>query len=250
MHGCNGIGRGAGAGICQTGGSPCPFFSIRIMTNHGTNTCGRILGSWAISIEMKSPGPQACMLALQVVACQQLTGRQLADSIMQAGVISGSLCSAEHSHQIWLTETRLLVLWKLPHEAVELHLVLRQRAAAFPTSTGPPVSTPAALTQARNTRDLKLIPFVTDEQRDHYEPARHEYFNPHGSRVEVLNPAESLHGQFASRVSCKFQMQFVETQPVAWTYEARHDTSFNVTRQHGSSVCIQSASSTRVLYVR
>ncbi len=74
------------------------------------------------------------------------------------------LCTDDQSHQLWLTETRLLVLWgqRSMEDYAECAL---QRASVVTTSEEPLASLSKALRIARSRSDLKLHPPCSSKQR-------------------------------------------------------------------------------------
>ncbi len=78
------------------------------------------------------------------------------------------LCSSEHSHDLWMTEARQLVVWRLPEDAEDFQLAVQDRAAAFPSSQGT-LTIKALLREAQTTQDLHLIPPVSGKQRKYQQ---------------------------------------------------------------------------------
>ena len=123
---------------------------------------------------------------------------------------SNSVCSSEHSHQMWLTETRLLVLWKLPSAAEELQRACFERASAFPPSNGADSIT-EALREAQTVGDLFLIPTVSPQQQNFQKSFLRANFKPSKGVVEVRHPA--ARNPLGSKHKCTLDSPFVPFKP-------------------------------------
>ena len=92
-------------------------------------------------------------------------------------------CCNEQSHQLWLTEHRLLIFWKLPTAAADVQSALRQRAGVFPCPQQA-VGIKEALAAAKAMRDFRLCIAVSAEQEKYQRQLLDAHFG-HPGIVEV-----------------------------------------------------------------